>query len=147
MSLCTRSLRVESQFAITSTLLDVRPTGFKARPDGGSSSPCRSPRLGSLMWGSAPAHPAGPAQFLYLSFCLSPCRVWVLTRPCLQHPICLNVAFLNSLSCGNCSARLRVVLSNHCSIRSCSFEVSVGGVSSGSLYSTLLIQLSPQFSF
>ena len=128
---CVRPLRVESFFSTALWLSCMQALlAFKARYSGGSSTWCRSPGLGSLMWGlnslllgedlcicdyplicGSPAHGCGS------------CLYWVSTTP--THPIVVPSLYLQLQKIF--SAVLLVVLIGSCSLNSCTFGVFVGG--------------------
>ena len=74
------------QFSCAQTLL-----AFKARCFEGSSSQCRTPLLGSPMWGSTPC-PLGrtSADVITFPFVVTYLAVWVLTIPVFSPPTRLS---------------------------------------------------------
>ena len=97
VNLCVCPLRAESGFPTALLLSWIQaPLVFKPRCCyGGLSSWCRSPGLGCLMWGSNPS-----LLRENLCVCEVPSHlwvavlgVWVLMRPHLCPPTCLNVFF------------------------------------------------------
>ena len=129
---CVCPLRVESLFpvALGVSLLDV-----KVRYSGGSSSCCRSPWLGSLMWGQTP-HCLGRTSaavtfLLFVGIQPGGCRAWLscLSAPPTQFFLCI-------FSCGkiveNLSASLQVIFKGSCWVSSWDLVCPWQKVSSGS---------------
>ena len=116
--------------ALGVSLLDV-----KVRYSGGSSSCCRSPWLGSLMWGQTP-HSLGRTStavtfLLFVGLQPGGCRAWLccLSAPPTQFFLCI-------FSCGkiveNLSASLQVVFKGSCWVSSWDLVCPWQKVSSGS---------------
>ena len=90
---CVCSLRVESLFlvALRVSLLDVN-----VRHSGSSSSCCRSPGLGSLMWDQTPHSLGRTSATVWHSFCLWVSSLEGVGRDCVASmPLLLNSFFIS----------------------------------------------------
>ena len=126
-----RALRAESLFPIPLRLFCLQaPLAFKVRHSGGLSPCCRTPRLGSPIWGSDPLlFGENLCDCVYPPTCGSPsqgCESWIycVSAP-PTHLIVVPSLYLQLWKMF--SASLQVIPIDSCSVNSCNFDVPMKG--------------------